>query len=182
MLRIAVLCLIATVAAAGAARAADTEKLLLQSPKGFKVAAEASNAKESTTVLVPGTENIASASTRITAQTLFKQTDQSPEAFREASQKRAAAECPGARFEQLRHGNENLYPMVMWSESCPQAKEAGKPALTWWKAVQGRENFYALQMTAAAEPDAKQRKLWTRFFEVTRVCDSRVPGQRCTTK
>ena len=70
--------------------------------------------------------------------------------------------------------------MVMWSEICPEAKD--KPVLTWWKAVQGRENFYALRLTADSEPNAKQRKLWTRFFEVSRVCDSRVPGQRCTAK
>lgn len=182
MRRVAILSLVATVIAAGTSRAAETEKLLLQSPKGFKVVAEASNDKESTTVMVPGSESIASATTRITAQTLFKQADQSPEAYRAAKEKAAKADCPGASFEQLRHGNENLYPMVMWSESCPQAKEGGRPSLTWWKAVQGRENFYALRLTADAEPNAKQRKLWTRFFEVTRVCDSRVPGQRCTAK
>ena len=182
MLRVAVLCLIASLVTAGSSRAADTEKLLLQSPKGFKVVAEASNDNERTTVLVPGSENIASATTRITAQTLFRQTEQSPEAYRAARQKEATADCPGARFEELRHGNENLYPMVMWSESCPSAKDDGKPSLSWWKAVQGRENFYVLRLAAEAEPAPKQRKLWTRFFEVSRVCDSRVPGQRCTSK
>lgn len=182
MLRIAVMCLIASLATAGSVRAADTERLLLQSPKGFKLAADTANDKESTTVLVPGGENIANATTRITAQTLFRQAEQSPEAYRAARQKAAIAACPGARFEDLRHGNENLYPMVMWSESCPSAKDDDKPSLSWWKAVQGRENFYVLRLAADAEPAPKQRKLWTKFFELSRVCDSRVPGQRCKTK
>ena len=39
-----------------------------------------------------------------------------------------------------------------------------------------------MQRTLRAEPDARQLKALTAFFEATRICDTRVPGQRCKPK
>jgi hypothetical protein len=182
MLRIAGLCLIAALAFASTSRADDTEKLLLKPPKGFKIVADASNDRESTTVLVPNADSVADWSEQITAQTLYRQAGQSPEAYRQTAETMASAKCPDVRVERLKQGTENLYPMAMWSTTCPHAKDGGKPETTWWKAVQGRENFYLVRTTARFEPSPKQRKAWSKFFDATRVCDSRVPGQRCKAK
>jgi hypothetical protein len=183
MLRVLVAVSIAMLASVGLGRAGDTEKLLLKPPKGYKLTTETSAAKEAIATLLRDGDGGPSWTEKITAQTLFGSAEQSPEAYRDAAQKAAAASCPGVRFERLKPGGtENLYPMAMWSETCPQAKDSGKPEITWVKAVQGRDNFYVLRATMRAEPTAKQLKVWTKLFDATRVCDSRVPGQRCSLK
>ncbi|WP_022723910.1 hypothetical protein [Rhodopseudomonas sp. B29] len=158
------------------------EQMLLKPPKGFKVVAEAKTDKEATTAMVPDGQSIANWTDRLTTQTLFKQADLTPAAYRERVEKAAAAECPGASFEKIKDGTENLYPMASWIEKCPKAKDGGKPEVTWWKAVQGRDSFHVVRRTLRLEPDAKLVKTLTSFFDATRLCDTRVPGQRCKLK
>lgn len=182
MPRILAIAAAATLITAAVASAADTEMLPLKPPGGFKVVSEAGTDKERTVALVPNKESEAEWSERIVVRTLYKQAEQTPAAFRQAFEKAAAADCPEATFAELKHATENLYPTVMWSQRCPQAKATGKPEFTWSKAVQGRENFYLLSRTARAEPTAKQAAAWVKFFDASRVCDSRVPGQSCKPK
>jgi hypothetical protein len=171
--------LIAVFAASTPVLAADHEQMPLKPPKDYKVTAETKTDKDNTVVLLPAKQSAADWTERLTVQTLYRQTEQSPAAYRDGAEKAAAAECPGATFEKLKDGTENLYPMAMWIEKCPRAKDSGKPETTWWKAVQGRENFFLLRRTVRFEPDAKLVKAWTKFFEAARVCDIRVPGQKC---
>ncbi|ABD07050.1 conserved hypothetical protein [Rhodopseudomonas palustris HaA2] len=164
------------------ASAEALEQMLLKPPKGFKVVAESKTDTTSTAVMVPDGQSVANWTEKLTTQVLFKQAEQSPSAYRTRSEKAAAAECPGATFETIKDGTENLYPMVAWTETCPKAKDGGKPEITWSKAVRGRENFYLLQKAHRFEPDAKQRKALVRLFDASRVCDTRVPGHRCKQK
>jgi len=182
MLRPFVAVSIAMLASAGLCHAAEPEQLLVKPPSGFKIAAETRTAKENTVVLVPAAESASGWTEQITLQTLYKQAEQSPEAYRETAQKATSASCPEVQIERLKQGTENLYPMASWSARCPRAKDGGKPETTWWKAVQGRENFYLIRAVARSELSEKQRKAWAKFFDATRVCDSRVPGQRCKVK
>jgi hypothetical protein len=158
------------------------EQMLLTPPKGFKVVAETGSDKAKTTVLVPQGQSVANWTEKLSTQVLFKQADESPEAFRARAEKAALAECPGASFEKLKGGTENLYPVAAWIETCPKPKDGAGPLQTWTKAVQGRENFYVLQKAHRFTPDAKQLKALTRLFDASRVCDTRVPGQRCQQK
>ncbi len=158
------------------------ERMLLTPPKGFRVVAESSTDKERTTVLVPQGQSVAAWTEKLSTQVLFKQTVEAPEAFRARAEKAALAECPGATFEKLKGGTENLYPIAAWIETCPKPKDGGGPLLSWTKAVQGRENFYVLQKAHRFTPDAKQVKALTKLFDASRVCDTRVPGQRCQQK
>ncbi|WP_322517475.1 hypothetical protein SR870_08070 [Rhodopseudomonas palustris] len=158
------------------------EQMLLKPPKGFKVVAESKTDTTSTAVMVPDGQSAANWTEKLTTQILFKQAEQSPADYRAHSEKAAAAECPGATFETIKDGTENLYPMVTWTETCPKAKDGGKSEVIWSKAVRGRENFYLLQKAHRFEPNAKQRKALARLFDASRVCDTRVPGHRCKQK
>lgn len=158
------------------------ERMLLTPPKGFKVVAESSTDKTKTTVLMPQGQSVANWTEKLSTQVLFKQTDEAPEAFRARAEKVALAECPGASFEKLKGGTENLYPVVAWIETCSKPKDGGGVLQTWTKAVQGRENFYVLQKSQRFTPDAKQLKALAKLFDASRVCDTRVPGQRCQQK
>ncbi|WP_420132341.1 hypothetical protein [Rhodopseudomonas sp.] len=172
--------LAATVALALPAHA--EEQMLLKPPKGFKVVAESGTEQTKTTVMVPQGQSVASWTEKLSTQVLLKQADEAPEAFRARSEKAALAECPGATFEKLKGGTENLYPMAAWIETCAKPKDGGGLLQTWTKAVQGRENFYVLQKAQRFVPDAKQLKALTSLFDAARVCDTRVPGQRCQQK
>lgn len=165
-----------------AAPAHAEEQWLLKPPKGFKVVAESKTDREHTSVLVPDGQSAANWTERLTIQTLFKQADLTPAAYRARSEKAAAAECPGASFEKLKDGTENLFPVAAWIEKCPGAKDGGTPEITWLKAVQGRDHFHLVRRSLRLEPAAKQIKALTSFFDATRVCDTRVPGQRCKPK
>ncbi|MCG6206050.1 hypothetical protein LPW26_15475 [Rhodopseudomonas sp. HC1] len=158
------------------------EQMLLTPPKGFKVVAESSTEKTKTAVMVPQGQSAANWTERLSTQLLFKQVDEAPEVFRARAEKAALAECPGATFEKLKGGTENLYPMAAWIETCAKPKDGGGMLQTWTKAVQGRENFYVLQKSHRFAPDAKQLKALTKLFDAARVCDTRVPGQRCKQK
>jgi hypothetical protein len=182
MLRILAVAAAVALMNAAAASAADTERLPLKPPSGFKVVSDTGADKERTVVLVPRQDSDAEWSERIVLRTLRQQADQTPAAFRATYEKAAAADCPEAQFAEIKHTTENLYPTVMWSERCPKAPANGKPEFRWLKAVQGRENFYLLSRTVRSEPTAKQATAWTKFFDTSRVCDSRVPGQSCKPK
>jgi hypothetical protein len=180
MKRIALLALVAALMPAALVHA--EEQMLLKPPKGFKVVAESTTAETRTAVMVPQGQSVASWTEKLSTQVLLNQADEAPEAFRARAEKAALAECPDARFEKLKAGTENLYPMVAWIETCPKAKDGGGLEQIWTKAVQGRENFYVLQKAHRFVPDAKQLKALTSLFDATRVCDTRVPGQRCQPK
>lgn len=142
MIRIAVLALAAALMPAGLAHA--EEQMLLTPPKGYKVVAESTTAKTRTAVMVPQGQSVANWTEKLSTQVLLDQADEGPEAFRARTEKAALAECPGATFEKLKGGTENLYPMAAWIETCPKPKDGSGPLQIWTKAVQGRENFYVL--------------------------------------
>ena len=179
MLRLILLCLTAIVVAAAPAAAVENEQLLLKPPKGFKVGLENKTDKEMKTVLLPDGQRLDSWTEKLTAETFYKMNDVAPAAYRDRLDKAFAEGCPGATFEKVKDGTENLYPMVIWTQTCPQTKPTGKPEFTWLKAVQGRNNFYLLQMAHSVAPAAKQVKKLLAFLDATKVCDTRVPGQRC---
>jgi len=179
MFRLIPLCLIAIVVLATPVFAAENEQLLLKPPKGFKVGAETKTDKDIKTVLLPDGQSLGNWTERVTAETFLKMNDVAPAAYRDRIVKEFADACPGGTVEKVKDGTENLYPMAIWTQTCPRTKPTGKPEFTWLKAVQGRENFYLLQVSQTAEPAAKQVKKWRAFLEATKVCDVRVPGQRC---
>ncbi|KIZ35334.1 hypothetical protein OO17_25850 [Rhodopseudomonas palustris] len=179
MLRLILLCQLANVLVAAPAHAAEHEKLLLRPPQGFQLVSESKTDNEKNTLLLPRGESVDHWTERLTAQIFYKMNDVAPSAFRNRQEKAAADTCPGARFKTIKTGTENLYPIAIWSQTCPHAKPSGRQETNWLKAVRGRDNFYLVQFAYGFEPNAKQIRTARKLLDATKVCDTRVPGQRC---
>jgi hypothetical protein len=173
------LSLLLAFAVAAPALALDNENIVVAVPKGFKIGFTKKSDQQMTTEMVPEKESLENWTERVTVQIFYDLRDTPPAQHRARLEKQGAEACPGASFAKVKDGTENLYPMVSWSQRCPLNKQTGKPEFTWFKAVQGRDNFYEVKKAFKAEPTAKQLKAMTAFFDGAKVCDSRVPGQRC---
>lgn len=178
MLRSCLLMLLALVIATPAA-AVENETLLVPLPKGFKIGFTDKTDRQMMTEMVPEAESVDNWSEIVTVQIFYNLRDVPPAEYRARLEKLAVEACPGVRFTKVKDGTENLYPMVAWSQICPSNPKTGKPEYTWFKAVQGRDSFYLVQKAFKAEPSPKQLKAMTALFDSARVCDTRVPGQRC---
>lgn len=174
-----ILSLLLALAVVTPAMALENETLTVPLPKGFKVGYTNKNDRQMITEMVPATETVESWSEIVTVQIFYNLRDLSPAAYRALLEKLGAEACPGASFAKVKDGTENLYPVMMWSQSCPLNPKTGKPEFTWFKAVQGRDSLYLVQKAFKAEPTAKQLKAMNAVFDAAKVCDSRVPGQRC---
>jgi hypothetical protein len=178
-MRLPFLSMLIALAVATPASAQDDENLLFAVPKGFKVGFTKKSDQQMITEMVPEKESVENWTEIVTVQIFYNLRDTPPAEYRARLEKLGAEACPGARFTKIKVGTENLYPMVAWSQACPLNKQSGKPEFTWFKAVQGRDSFYVVQKAFKAEPTPKQLKAMTALFDGAKVCDSRVPGQRC---
>jgi hypothetical protein len=161
------------------ALALENEDLRMAVPKGFKVGFTKQSDQQMITEMVPDKESVENWTEMVTVQIFHTLRDVAPAEYRSRLEKLGAEACPGASFAKVKDGTENLYPMVIWSQRCPLNQQSGKPEFTWFKAVQGRDRFYVVQKAFKAEPTPKQLKAMTALLDGAKVCDSRVPGQRC---
>jgi hypothetical protein len=186
MLRVILFCLISVslglFAAACPAAAAEHENVLLKLPKGYKVAFTSKTDKELTTEMVPETQSVDNWTEMVKVQTFYDLRDVTPMQYRARVEKLLAESCPGVVFAKVKDGTENLYPMAAWTQTCPLSKTTGKPEVIWMKGVQGRESFHLVQKAFRFDPSPKQIKAATILLDDARVCDTRVPGQRCKPK
>uniref|UniRef100_Q07KS1 Uncharacterized protein n=1 Tax=Rhodopseudomonas palustris (strain BisA53) TaxID=316055 RepID=Q07KS1_RHOP5 len=174
-----ILSMLLALAVATPALALDNENLLVTVPKGFKVGFTKKSDQQMITEMVPENESVENWTEIVTVQIFYNLRDVPPAQYRARLEKAGAEACPGASFAKIKDGTEQLYPMVSWSQRCPLNKQSGKPEFTWFKVVQGRDSFYVVQKAFKAEPTERQLKAMAKFFDSSRVCDSRVPGQRC---
>lgn len=168
--------------AAAPALALDNENVLLKLPKGYKVGFSNKTDKEKITEMVPEAQSVENWTEMVKVQTLYDTRDVTPLQYRARIEKLWTESCPGAVFTKVKDGTENLYPMTAWTQSCPLNKTTGKPEFIWIKGVQGRESFHFVQKAFKFEPSPKQIKAVTALLDDARVCDTRVPGQRCKLK
>ena len=55
----------------------------------------------------------------------------------------------------------------------------GKPEITWFKAISGRDSFYVVQKAFKFEPAPEQAKQWVGWLDKVSVCDTRLPDRAC---
>jgi hypothetical protein len=180
MLRVILLAVIAALAFAVPAGALENESLLVTMPKGYKVGFHNKTARELMSEMVPESETVENCTEMVTVQIFFNLRDVSPSQYRARVQKLWADACPGSTFTKVKEGIENLYPTQTWTQKCPVNKQTGKPELTLFKGVQGRDSFYLVQKAYKFEPTAEQTAVWASFLDSVKVCDTRSPTQPCT--
>ena len=61
----------------------------------------------------------------------------------------------------------------------PLNKATGKPEITWFKAIQGNDSFYIVQVAFKAWPSKEQITQWMRYLKDATVCDTRLPDRAC---
>jgi hypothetical protein len=83
------------------------------------------------------------------------------------------------RSRPVAQGEENGYPSLVWLQNCPLNKATGKPEITWFKAIQGNDSFYIVQVAFKAWPSKEQISQWMRYLKSVTVCDTRLPDRAC---
>ena len=58
-------------------------------------------------------------------------------------------------------------------------KATGKPEITWFKAIQGNDRFYVVQVAFKAWPSKEQITRWMGYLKEVTVCDTRLPDRAC---
>jgi hypothetical protein len=91
----------------------------------------------------------------------------------------AEAACPKSESRPVAKGEENGYPPMVWLLNCPLNKATGKPEITWFKAIQGNDSFYIVQVAFKAWPSKEQITQWMRYLKEVTVCDTRLPDRAC---
>jgi hypothetical protein len=173
MVRVAALALVI----ASPAFALENENLLVAMPPGYKVGYTKHTAKGVITEMVPAAETVENWTEMVTVQ-IFYGTD-SLIAFRARLEKLWASACAGARSAPVGGGLVNGYTTMTWRLSCPLNRQTGKPEMTWFKAISGRDSFYVVQKAFKFEPAPEKAAEWVAWLDMVSVCDTRLPDRAC---
>ena len=73
----------------------------------------------------------------------------------------------------------NGYNTMTWRLSCPLNRQTGKPEMTWFKAISGRDSFYVVQKAFKFEPAPEKAAEWVAWLDKVSVCDTRLPDRAC---
>ncbi|HVV63018.1 MAG TPA: hypothetical protein VHD14_14825 [Pseudolabrys sp.] len=172
--------LICAVAFAAAPAAAElvNENLLVAVPDGYKVDFSEKSAKMMMQEMVPAAENVHGWTEMVTVQ-IFYNFKVPLDTFRAGNEKLWGEACPHSIFNDVASVTENGYPALIWLQTCPLNSETGKPEITFFKAIQGKDSLYLVQKAFKFQPSKQQIVTWVQYLKKVSVCDSRLPERRC---
>ena len=158
--------------------ALENENLLVALPPGYKVGHQARNAKQLITEMVPVAETVENWTEMVTVQIFFG-LKESVSAFRLRMEKLWAQACADVKSTPVGDGVVNGYTTITWRMTCPLNKRTGKPEITWFKAISGRDSFYVVQKAFKFEPPPEKAAAWVAYLNKVSVCDTRLPDRAC---
>jgi hypothetical protein len=167
----------ALVASAASAQLQD-ENLLVTMPDGFKVGFQQKNEAMLISEMVPGAETVESWTQMVTVQIFFNLKTPLDE-YKAGVEKGWARACRGSSAHAVRQGEENGYPFSLWLLACPLNRTTGKPEYTWFKAMQGNDSLYLVQVAFKAKPTDAMITRWMEYLRKVQVCDTRLPDRPC---
>jgi hypothetical protein len=167
----------AMVTSAGLAELQD-ENILAGLPAGFKIDFQQRNKTMLISEMVPVKQSVKSWTEMVTVQ-VFYGLKVTPDQFKAGIEKELATACPRAESHPVAQGPENGYPSMVWLQNCPINKATGKPEITWFKAIQGNDSFYIVQVAFKARPSKQQITQWMGYLKDVTVCDTRLPDRAC---
>jgi hypothetical protein len=85
----------------------------------------------------------------------------------------------GERVAPRRSGARERLSIHVWLQSCPLNKATSKPEITWFKAIEGNDSFYVVQLAFKAWPSKEQITQWMHYLPDVVVCDTRLPDRAC---
>jgi hypothetical protein len=157
----------------------EGESLVANVPPGYKVDAEKRDGNIVTREMVPKGESGKDWTEMFSTHVFVGMKNMSPDQFKEALRDRWFEACKDAHASAVAGGKENGYPFAVWVLRCPHNASTGKPEITWFKAIEGNDNFYLVQKAFTAEPSEKQVERWMMILRRVAVCDTRLADQPC---
>lgn len=131
--------------------------------------------------MVPVDQSVSNWTEMVTVQ-IFYALKVTPAQFKIGIDKERTRLCPGSSSQSIAQGSENSYPAMVWYQNCSLNKATGKPEFTWFKAIQGNDSFYVVQLALKARPSEELITRWMDYFKRVRVCDTRLPDRACPTE
>jgi hypothetical protein len=172
------LALVLATAASVAAAQLQNENLLVTMPDGFKMDFQEKTKEMLISEMVPGAESVDNWTQMVTVQIFFG-LKSGPEEFKSRVETGWARACRGSSAHAIAQGKENGYPFAVWLLACPLNKTTGKPEFTWFKAMQGNDSLYVVQVALKARPSEEATTRWMDYLRAVRVCDTRLPDRAC---
>jgi hypothetical protein len=172
------LALVVALAASAAAAQLQNENLLVTMPDGFKADFQQKTKEMLINEMVPSAESVADWTQMVTVQ-IFYDLKNGAEQFKSNVETGWARACRGSSAHAIAQGNENGYPFAVWLLACPLNRTTGKPEFTWFKAMQGNDSLYVVQVALKARPSDETTTRWMDYLRKVRVCDTRLPDRAC---
>jgi hypothetical protein len=172
------LTLVVALAASAAAAQLQNENLLVTMPDGFKADFQQKTKEMLISEMVPSAESVADWTQMVTVQ-IFYDLKNGAEQFKSNVETGWARACRGSSAHAIAQGNENGYPFAVWLLACPLNRTTGKPEFTWFKAMQGNDSLYVVQVALKARPSDETTTRWMDYLRKVRVCDTRLPDRAC---
>jgi hypothetical protein len=157
----------------------EGERLVANVPPGYKLDAEKRDGNIVTRQMVPEGKSVESSTEVFSTHAFFGMTGMSPDQFREAMRQRWAEACQDSSAAFVAGGNENGYAFAVWTLRCPHNASTDKPEIAWFKAIEGKDNFYLVQKIFTAEPSEQQGTRWMTILRRATVCDARLADRPC---
>ena len=154
------------------------ENILAGLPAGFKIDFQQRNKAMLISEMVPVKQSVKNWTEMVTVQ-VFYGLKVTPDQFKAGIEKELATACPRAGSHPVAQGPESGYPSMVWLQNCPINKATGKPEITWFKAIQGNDSFYVVQVAFKAWPSKEQITQWMGYLKEVTVCDTRLPDRAC---
>ncbi len=155
--------LVAAMAASVCVAQLQDENILTKLPDGFNVDFQQRNKDMLISEMVPVKQSVKNWTEMVTVQ-VFCGLKATPDQFKARIESGLAAACPRAESRPVAQGKENGYPSMVWLQNCPLNKATGKPEITWFKAIQGNDSFYIVQVAFKAWPSKEQITKWMGYL------------------
>jgi hypothetical protein len=155
------------------------ENILAKLPAGYKIGFQQKNNDMLISEMVPANQSVKNWTEMVTVQ-VFYALKTTPDQFKAQIEKQRVVACPGSESHPVGQGRENGYPSVVWLQNCPLNKATGKPEITWFKAIEGNDSFYVVQLAFKAWPSKEQITQWMHYLRDVVVCDTRLLDRACT--
>ena len=156
--------IVAAMAASACLAELQDENILTKLPDGFKIDFQQRNKDMLISEMVPVKQSVKNWTEMVTVQ-VFYGLKATPDQFKAKIESGLATACPKSESRPVAQGEENGYPSLVWLQNCPLNKATGKPEITWFKAIQGNDSFYIVQVAFKAWPSKEQISQWMRYLK-----------------
>jgi hypothetical protein len=155
------------------------EQLLQAMPQEFKVHSEQRRGNILTIEMVPEGEETQNWTEMLATQVFFGGLKVTAEEFYYNFADLWKLSCRDSEVELIESGTQNGYSFALGMLICPLNPSSGKPEHAWLKAIEGNENFYAVQKSWRRIPLDEETSRWVHYLMDVQLCDSRIPEHSC---